>query len=426
MFEVLRNASFRRLWLGQAISQLGDAFFYVTFLFMVKKITGDARMVGFVGAVETLPFLLLSPYGGVLADRFDRRKIMLLSDTLSGLILTVFCLLVLVLGTAMPVWMLFVVAFMTATVRTFFLPAKNAAIPALVEPDQIIRANALSYMTQSWMPMLGLAFSAGVLGILYAISAKWFFASAIAINAASFLISAWYIRLLPPVLPDRNDVHESHPFADFKEGLRYIGRRGALKMLMLLSILMSLMISPFMVAYVDANDQWFGGLPQTLTWCEFSFFAGLIIGGLLVGRYNIRRPGIGYIWALSITGLSIAMMAYCNNIWLFCGMNIVAGLAIPFADIPISSFVQTTVEDAFRGRVNSVLTMMRMGSAPLGMALGGLMIQTIGLSASFSLMGFGMVFVALLGLTNAPFRSSRMPEPVAQGSPHAILDPVGQ
>src|SRR5688500_12870764 len=85
--DILAIKAFRNLWLGQAISQIGDAFYYASFMFMVEHITNSKPMVGYVGAAEALPFLLFGPYAGVVADRIDRRKIMLLSDIISGLTL---------------------------------------------------------------------------------------------------------------------------------------------------------------------------------------------------------------------------------------------------------------------------------------------------------------------------------------------------
>lgn len=410
MIEILRHRGFRNLWLGQAISQLGDAFYYVVFMFMVKKLTGDALMVGLVGAVETLPFLFFSAYGGVLADRIDRRKIMLYSDVVSGMVLLAFCAMVFVYGNAIPLWTVFATAFLTSAVRSLFLPAKNAAIPNLIPEDKLIQANSLSYMTQSWMPMIGLALSAGVLSQLYAVSEKWFFVIAIFVNASSFFFSAFYIAKLPSIVAKREEAVQPHPWTDLKEGVRYIGRHGALKALMILSVFMSLTISPFFVVYIEANDRRFGGLPQNLALCEFTFFVGLIIGGYLVAKTNIRRPGLGYIWGLSVTGISVALMAWSYNFNVFCALNIVAGIAVPFADIPIASYLQLTVEDSFRGRVNSALTMMRMGITPLGLGLAGLMVKGLGLIGAFLLMGIGMLVVALAGLMSAPFRLSVMPE----------------
>src|SRR5438874_4289515 len=268
--QVLSIRAFRHLWAGQAISQFRDAFYYVVFAFMVAKLTGEPKMVGFVGAAETLPFLLFSAYAGVVADRLDRRRIMLLSDMLCGLALVLFAGLV-ISNSHPPTWTLLLTPFVLSCVRVFFIPAKNAAIPALVPEEMLLKANAFSSMTQSFMPLFGLALSASVLGVLYAISQTWFFVAAIAVNALSFFGSAYYVAKLPAVIPDRTD-EEKHPLTEFVEGLRYIKRRKVIAIQIALGSLVNLMISPFFVVYVITNNKWFGGKPQTLSWCETVFF----------------------------------------------------------------------------------------------------------------------------------------------------------
>ncbi|MBC8066411.1 MAG: MFS transporter, partial [Chlorobia bacterium] len=126
--QILEHRSFRDLWLGQSISQLGDAFYFVTFMFMAEKITGQLAMVGIVGALEAIPYLLFSPYAGVVADRMDRKRVMWLSDIVCGLALVLFAA-VLVFQASPPAWLLGAVAFLLSTIRCFFLPAKSAAIP---------------------------------------------------------------------------------------------------------------------------------------------------------------------------------------------------------------------------------------------------------------------------------------------------------
>ncbi len=407
--EPLRIRAFRDLWLGQAISQLGDSLYYVIFMFMVQKVTDSFAMVGYVGALETAPYLLFSPYAGVLADRFDRRRIMLATDLACGAMLALF---------AVSVWfdpkphfaLIGGVAFALSSVRVFFWPAKNAAIPCLVPAETLMKANALSAMTQNVMYLAGLGFSASVLAALYALSPGGFFVAAFAINAISFLVSAWFVAKLPPIVPEQEAGDSKNPLADVKEGVAYIGRRHELKVLLGLQMLLTLFISPFFPVYVATNEQWFGGKPGTLLWFEFSFFLGYVVGTTIVGRSNLTRPGQGFIWGLAAVGGCVAAMAYSPNFWLFVLWNLVAGVALPFANIPVMTYLQITVPDAYRGRVNSALTMMSVGIQPIGLGLSGQMLQRFGLVTGFLIMGSGMAGAALLGLLDGPFRRLRIPK----------------
>jgi DHA3 family macrolide efflux protein-like MFS transporter len=412
--SVLRHRGFRNLFIGQSISQLGDALYYVVFMYMVKRLTNSDPMVGFVGAVEAAPFVLFSGYAGVIADRLDRKKIMLYSDWLCAGILALFALVVLLID-KVPVESVFVVAFLTSSFRVFFYPAKNAAIPNLVPLEETLQANTLNAMSFNLFFALGLTLSTIALSALFGLSSQLFFGLTVLLNALSFAVSAFYIRKLPAIIPDRGH-EEPHPWVDFKEGLKYIRRRRVLTVLMFAGLFMSLAISPFFLTYVAANDAWFGGQPNTLTLCELSFFVGMIIGSAVLARLQFKKVGFGYALGLGMTGVFVAIMAGTPILWVFCLLNFLCGLFIPFADIPVQSYVQIKVEDVFRGRVNSALMMLRTGMMPLGMTLGGLLIGGVGLVGMFLIMGLGMVAVAAAALLDPAFRASNLEPEVAPDS----------
>ncbi len=408
--DVLRLPTFRRLWLGQAVSQLGDSFYFVIFMFMVQKITGSAAMVGFVGAAETLPYLLLSLYGGVLADRLDRRRIMLSSDLVSGGVLLAFGLLVFATSGTPPIWTLFVVPLLLSVARVFFMPAKNAAIPAVVPPESLTLANSLSSATQNFMPMIALSLSATVLAVLYDRSRGTFFGLAVMLDALSFFVSAGFLFRLPSIIPDRDKATELHPWTDLKEGIQYVRGRHTLSLQISLNAIFALCVSPFFVVYVAANEQWFGGHPNTLAWFEFSFCAGLVLSSILVGRLKIRHVGQGFIWGLGFVGVFVIAMGVSTHFWIFLFWNFACGVSIPFADIPIATWRAMTVPDRYQGRVNSLQFMVQSGSQPIGMSLGGMLEQRLGLSMVFYLMGIGMLLACLAGLFDREFRSLKLPD----------------
>lgn len=407
--SVLKIPAFRKLWLGQAVSQFGDALYFMTFLFMVGKLTGSAAMVGYVGALKALPYLLLGPYAGVLADRVDRKWIMLGSDLLSAFILLALGLVVFVLPSP-PIWTIFVAATLLATINVFFLPAKSAAIPNLVPPDRLLEANSLSAATQSMMPLLGLAISATGLGAIYALYPDYFFLSAIIVNSVSFLYSGACIFGLPKIVPDRAHLPQQKVLEDTKAGFQFIWNNHVLKVTLLLSMLLNLFVAPFMVVYIAANNVWFGGGFGTLAWFEFSFTAGMVAGSILVGKLKIHRPGFAFCWGLLIVGATIALMAIGPYFWNMILWNVAAGLALPYASVPINTYFQLVVPDAFRGRVNSAIMMASMGVMPVGMMLAGIVTAKIGVALMFIVMGLGMVGASVIGLLDGPFRRAVMPE----------------
>ncbi len=401
---------FRNLWLGQAVSQFGDSFYFVVFMFMVKKLTGSIAMVGYVGALETIPFLVLSPYAGVLADRIDRKKIMLGSDILSGAFLILFSLCL--LQNAHPAnWLFLLVPGALSCVRCFFMPAKSASIPSLVPADMMLKANALSATTANFMPLIGLAMTGSLMAIMYALAPNGFFFAAVVVNAFSFFVSAYFIALLPAIMPDRKDAHETHPLTDFKDGIRYVKSRHDLVVLIILLTVFRLMVSPFFVVFIAANESWFGGKPQTLAWLEFSFFAGMIVGSYAVGKTKPKRPMLWFCYGLLTVGAGVAAMAFSPVPAVFIVWNTICGLAVPAADIPINTYLQISVPDAFRGRVGSAINMIATGVMPIGLTMSGVLVAEFGLVAAFLVMGLGMMGACLIGFADPKFRNVEMPLP---------------
>lgn len=408
--DLLRIKPFRNLWLGQTISQLGDALYYLVFLFMVDKLTGDPKMVALSGIMQTLPFLLLAPYAGVVADRADRKGIMLRADLLSALVLFAFGLLVLLDTTPAP-WVLIATGTLLSCINVFFAPAKSAAIPQLAPPEMLMTANALSMATQNLMPMLGVALSGTVLALLYAVSPAWFFLSAIGLNSLSFLVSALFIRQLPELVPAKQKAHAgegNRSLKDAIEGLKYLRDHKALWTLLWVGLLVQMAISPFMVVYVQVNSEWFGGGYGTLALCETSFFVGVVLCSVFMERLPIHRPGIAYIWSLFIIGITVAFMAVSHAPAPFAFWNLMAGLAYPFAQIPMTTYVQRTVPENFQGRVNAVIGMASIGIQPVGIGVGGILLSLIGPEGMLMVMGIGMALAALVGLASREFRAARM------------------
>ena len=415
--DVLRIRSFRDLWLGQAISQLGDSIYYVAFMYMAQKMTGSFAMVGYVGAMEMLPYVLFGSYSGVLADRLDRKRIMLWSDLFSCSALLLFAVLVVANAGKAPAWSLLVIPFALSSVRCFFMPAKSAAIPNLVPSELLTQANALSSTTFNFVGLAGLGVAATAIAPLYLISPRNFFTALLLLNALSFAGSAVFVSRLPALKPDRKE--EKHPWEDFKSGVRYLRGRHDLSVLVVLLTVFRLGVAPFFVAYVAANDKWFGGRPSTLMWMEFAFFVGMISGGLLVARVKVRRPTVTFSIELALVGIFVALMAI-PQFYAFVAFNFLCGIVVAGGDIPITTYLQLSVEDSYRGRVNSVKDMITISVMPIGMALGGFMLRSFGLVGSFFLMAGVMTAAGLAGFLDKRYREVRMPEEAFSDATKAI------
>lgn len=379
---------------------------------MVDWLTGDPKMVGIAGIAQTLPFLLLSPYAGVVADRADRRRILLSADVLSAATLLAFAVLVWQ-DSSPPAWTLMATGGVLSCINVFFAPAKGAAIPQVVPPEMLPSANALSMATQNLMPMIGVALSGTALAALYVVSPRYFFLSAILLNALSFGVSALFICKLPRLIPERRDTDTgaggvSQGLQDLRDGLDYLRGQSVLRTMLLLNFLVQIAISPFMLVYVQVNREWFGGRYSSLAICEVSFFVGVVLCSLFIERLKIDRVGLAFIAGMAGVGITVMLMAVSKTVLLFSLANLAAGLAFPFAQIPMTTYVQRIVPDALQGRVNSVLAMSGWGIQPIGIGIGSLILAEVGPAVLIALMGGAMTLAALGGLLAQPFRKATL------------------
>lgn len=408
--NVLKLRDFRTLWFGQTFAQLGDAVYYLVFLFFADRLTGDPRIVALIAALQALPFLIVAPMAGVWADRYDRRLIMVASQGGAGVIMALFGVTIVLLPPEGYVTALIIAAPLVASVNAAFLPARTAAIPSLVPDRLVAEANALAQATQQAMIFVGLGLSAGVLAILAELfSDTAFLVSAIAFNAAALITSGIIVLRLPRLKPDRTQEHISKFWPELMQGLRTVRQDPLLKILFPITAVVTLAISGFMIVYVTVNREWFGGEFRSFALLEIGFIAPLMFMSLYVGRLEIRRPGIPFSIGIGVTGVCIALMAVAQNYWVFFGLNFIAGLAMPFAWIPSAAYMQLAFPEAMRGRVNSVNMMVTVGLQPVGLLLIGPLLEALGLVVVFILMGLGMTLPAVAGILSRDYRTATTP-----------------
>jgi MFS family permease len=211
-----RNRNFRRLWLGQVVSQLGDWLDYVALLTLLLELTGSGTVVAGMLVARFLPTFFVGPLAGVVVDRFDRKRVMIAADLCRG----VAVLGLLAIESAEQVWISYAVVAVVVSLTAFFEPARTASIPNVTAPEELVVANTLGAIT--WSVSLGLGSAVG--GLLTAV-AGW--RVAIALDALSFLCSAWLIAgVVLPARPagdaTRGGWRELLGLTDLIEGVRYL------------------------------------------------------------------------------------------------------------------------------------------------------------------------------------------------------------
>jgi MFS family permease len=213
--ELVRgNRNYRFLWLGQLISFLGDWFNTIAMYVIVERLTGSPFALGMVFITKMLPFALASPIGGILADRFNRRRLMIATDLLRALVVLGF----LTIDTVEEIPLLYVLAAIQVAISSAFSPAQGASIPNVVSERELVTANTL--MAATWSTILAIGAALG------GFATEWLGVKTVfLIDSATYLVSAVFIYLA--VIPQETDSTERGPILkeahrDLVDGVRHL------------------------------------------------------------------------------------------------------------------------------------------------------------------------------------------------------------
>jgi MFS family permease len=397
------NASFRRLFLARAASFTGDGAALVALLLYVKSTQQSGTAVGGLLLAMSLP-RVIGPMAGALADRMDRRTLMVACDLGQA---AVFALIALVLP---PYPVLLVLVVISATLTTAFEPASRSAMPALVESRDLPSANALlgtAFNLQIAVgPLLGGALVSG-LGVRGAISA----------NALSFMISAAFLLRLPPQIPTVEGERE-RLLADTKAGLAFVRGHAVAK-----AIVVTLFVGVSFAALdnvalvflardsLRASEFGFGAL-------NASFGIGMILASLLMLRFAMRVPPRALFlagWAISAAGTLATGLA--PVLLIAIGFQVLAGSGNGLDNIARDTLIQRTVPGAMLGRVYGLTGTAAFLSSGLAYAAGGVLLDFMSARTVFVIAGAG-TFAAVL-IANAMLPSGAGEPEAAVGAAEA-------
>ncbi len=380
------NRNFRNLWLGSVISQLGDWFNVIAAAELITRLTDSGIALSYLFLARFLPLFLLSPFAGILADRFDRRRIMVLSDVLRGVTVLGF----LFIRDPADIWLFYLLTILQFSLSALFTPARGAVLANVVRHEELVAANALDSLTWSTMLALG-AFLGGIVAALFGAE------TAFVADAVSFLVSAWFIsrigleRAERPLTTDRRPLPEQEPpvggrFA-FLDGFRYLWREPFILGVALAKAGGSLVWGAINVLEIRyANDLFpltgaarFGVSDAgTATLGLIYVISGLGTGlGPLLMRRQLgdapRRLVLGIGLGFVAMTLGTAALAAVGSLGTLLLATLIRTLGTGTLWVFASALLQTVVPDRYRGRVFSfefaALTLTQSISTLMGGAL---------------------------------------------------------
>jgi MFS family permease len=371
--RALRHRNFRLFFAGQIISLIGTWMQTVAQSWLVYRLTGSAALLGSVNFAGQIPVFLLSPVGGVVADRYSRHRIVIATQIASMLL--ALALAALTLSGVIQVWEIFVLSAMLGTVNAFDIPARQSFLVEMTSREDLINAIALNSSAFNGARIAGPAVAGILVGL---VGEGWCFF----INGLSYIaVIAGLLRMTVTRVKPRPV--EASALGHVIEGFRFVSRTAPIRALLLLIGLVSLAGMPYSVLMPVFADRILHVGPEGLGILMGVSGAGALVGALiLAGRQHVR--GLGRWVAIAAASFSalLIVFAYSRWFWLSATVLTVIGFSAMIQMGSSNTLIQSMTPDHLRGRVLAAYSMMLMGMAPIGALLEGVLAERIGAPAT--------------------------------------------
>lgn len=401
-----KNANYRNLWLGSVISQLGDWFNLIASAELITSLTDSGVAVSSLFLARFLPLFLFSPFAGVLADRYSRRAIMIITDILRAATVAAFLL----IKTPDQLWMLYTLTILQFVLSALFTPARSAVLSNVVPKDKLVSANALDALTWSTMLALG-AFLGGVVAALF--GARVAFIA----DAGTFLLSAFFISRIVIMIPRERVKSEHSGFFDFIDGFRYLWRDPFILGIALAKAGGSLVWGAINVLEINFANEVFPldrtVLGQSLNISDNGTATlGIIymVSGIGTGLGPIfmrRRLGdrlprlmVGITIGFGLLAFGIGLLSVSQSLGVYLLATLIRTVGSGTIWVFSAAFLQMIVPDRFRGRVFAFEFAMLTLTQSISVFSAGYMLDVLGLNVrqATAVMAFSGVIVLFIWL----------------------------
>lgn len=391
-FRALQHRNFRLFFAGQFISLIGTWMQTVAQSWLVYKLTGSVILLGLIGFAGQIPVFLLASFGGTIADRYNRHKILIFTQSCA--MVFAFILATLTLTGTVQVWNLFVIASCFGIANAFDIPTRQAFAVDMVGREDLVNAIALNSSMFNGARIVGPA----VAGILVAaVGEGWCFMA----NAMSYIgvISGLLLmKIKPEIRPRTGSV-----LSQIAEGFGYVATTRPIRAILLLLGLISLFGMPYAVLMPIFADKILGGGSDTLGLLMGASGIGALMAALsLATREKVFGLGRWVAFASSGLGVSLILFSFSSTFWLSALILVPVGFSMMIQMSSSNTLVQAMVPDHLRGRVMSVYSMMFMGMAPFGALLAGTIAGYIGAPYTVMIGGSVCILGSIVFALNLP------------------------
>ena len=386
-FAALRGPNFRLYISGQAVSLIGTWMQTVAQSWLVLQLTGSATAIGIVLALQTVPMLLLGPYGGVVADRSDKRRLMIGLQTLMGVQALILGLLV--VTDTVALWHVYVLAVALGLNQCFENPARQSFMLELVGPEDLRNAVSLQSVLASCSRMIGpavagLVIAAGGLGVCFLL------------NAASFVAVVTSLLRLDVSRLQRSPA-AARAKGQLREGFAYVRSTSDLAVPLLMMALVGCLAFEFQVVLPVLADHTFAAGAGAYGFLTAAMGAGSVVGGLAVATWG--RTGTRPLILTSLAfGIAMAVAAAAPNLTTLIVLMVIVGALSVTVTSTTNSSLQLAAAPMMRGRVMALWSVAFLGSTAIGGPIAGWVCEQWGGRAGLLLGAVACLVAAAMGV----------------------------
>ena len=405
MHPILRgfeHRNFRLFFIGQSLTMIGTWMQYIAISWLMYRLTHSAFMLGMTGFALQIPILLVSPFAGVWVDRYSRRKLLLITQTLA--LAQALLLAILTFAGLIQVWHILAISLFLGTVNAFANPSRGTFLLEMVESkENLPNAIALNSLIMNSARFVGPSIAGGVLAFA---GEAWCFL----LNALSYLALMLALMLMRVKHGAAHATH-AHWLEELKQGFRYAFGFLPSRRLLLLVAAVSMTTSPYQHMMPIFAGEVFGGDSRTLGLLISGAGAGALAGtAYLAGRTSLRGLSRIIVAASFSAGIGLMLFSQSRLLWLSLVLMLPIGFGLIVTATSTNTILQTIADEDKRGRIVAIYGMSFLGAAPIGNFIAGSVASRIGAPHTLLLLGaLCTLAAATFALRLASWRSAIRP-----------------
>ncbi len=377
-------APFLTIWGAQLFSLIGSTIAQFALVWWLTQTTNSATVLATASLVAMLPGIFVGPLAGAFVDRWNRRRVMIVADSVGALM--ALGLAILFWTNTLQVWHIYLAMLVRSLAGSFHWPAMQSSTSLMVPPEHLTRVAGLNHTTFGIMNVFGPPLGALLLGILPLHGVML----VDVVTAVIAIAPLFFVRIPQPTAAASPTGSAPTVWTDLLAGLRYVRAWPGLLLLLGMAMLINFVLTPAGSLTPLLITRHFQGGALQLGWLNSAWGIGVVVGGVILSAWGgFRQRSVTSLTGLTLMGIGFVIVgiAPANALWLAIVGNLIAGLMNPITNAPLIAMLQAVVEPQMQGRIFTLIGSLSGAMSPLSLAIAGPLADVIGVRAWYAMGG---------------------------------------